>query len=110
MKLAVTSIGNKHYIYPKVMQIDNALKDFTDPQYNIPEDEIFETALRNGDFIKFNSLDDANWFIENADSFYPAFYAEGGKFNVIPAGALHARLHHMENDEHITKKGIPVVS
>lgn len=35
---------------------------------------------------------------------------EGGKFNVIPEGALHARLHHMENDENITKKGIPVVS
>jgi hypothetical protein len=29
--------------------------------------------------------------------------------NVIPEGALHARKHHMENDEHITKKGIPVV-
>lgn len=37
-------------------------------------------------------------------------YAVGGKFNVIPEGALHARLHHMENDENITKKGIPVVS
>ena len=37
-------------------------------------------------------------------------YAEGGKFNVIPEGALHARLHHMDNDENITKKGIPVVS
>ncbi len=29
--------------------------------------------------------------------------------NVIPAGALHARLHHMEEDDNITKKGIPVV-
>jgi len=29
--------------------------------------------------------------------------------NVIPEGALHARKHHMEDDEHITKKGIPVV-
>lgn len=34
----------------------------------------------------------------------------GGAVNVIPEGALHARLHHMENDENITKKGIPVVS
>lgn len=40
----------------------------------------------------------------------PEKYAEGGKFNVIPEGALHARLHHMDNDENITKKGIPVVS
>ena len=37
-------------------------------------------------------------------------FQEGGSFNVIPEGALHARLHHMENDENITKKGIPVVS
>ena len=37
-------------------------------------------------------------------------FKEGGSFNVIPDGALHARLHHMENDQNITKKGIPVVS
>lgn len=36
-------------------------------------------------------------------------FKEGGSINVIPDGALHARLHHMENDEDITKKGIPVV-
>ena len=30
--------------------------------------------------------------------------------NVIPEGSLHARLHHMENAEGLTKKGIPVVS
>lgn len=36
----------------------------------------------------------------------------GGSFNVIPEGALHARKHNMEiaNEENITKKGIPVVS
>lgn len=37
-----------------------------------------------------------------------AQFAEGGKMNVIPEGALHARLHHMDV-EGITKKGIPVV-
>ena len=37
-------------------------------------------------------------------------FKEGGAFNVIPDGALHARLHHMENSENLTKKGIPVVS
>lgn len=36
-------------------------------------------------------------------------FQNGGDVNVIPEGALHARKHHMENDEHITKKGIPVV-
>lgn len=36
------------------------------------------------------------------------FFKEGGKMNVIPDGALHARLHHMDT-KNITKKGIPVV-
>lgn len=36
-------------------------------------------------------------------------FQNGGDVNVIPEGALHARKHNMENDEHITKKGIPVV-
>lgn len=43
------------------------------------------------------------------DSILPEF-KEGGKVNVIPEGALHARLHHMENAENLTKKGIPVVA
>lgn len=43
------------------------------------------------------------------DSILPEF-KEGGKVNVIPEGALHARLHHMENADNLTKKGIPVVS
>lgn len=36
-------------------------------------------------------------------------FQNGGTVNVIPEGALHARKHHMADDEHITKKGIPVV-
>lgn len=39
----------------------------------------------------------------------PQKFQDGGKMNVIPEGNLHARRHHMENDEHITKKGIPVI-
>lgn len=35
-------------------------------------------------------------------------YQKGGAFNVIPDGALHARLHHMDI-KGITKKGIPVI-
>lgn len=42
-------------------------------------------------------------------------FQNGGQMNVIPEGALHARLHHMEDENpdlkgQITKKGIPVVS
>ena len=40
-------------------------------------------------------------------------FKSGGKVesqkNVIPEGNLHARLHHMNNDSNITKKGIPVI-
>ena len=36
-------------------------------------------------------------------------YKEGGQLNVIPEGNLHARLHHMDNSDNLTKKGIPVV-
>ena len=36
-------------------------------------------------------------------------FKEGGAINVIPEGALHARLHHMDLDG-VTKKGIPVIA
>lgn len=36
-------------------------------------------------------------------------FKNGGSFNVIPEGSLHARLHHMEDADGLTKKGIPVV-
>lgn len=36
-------------------------------------------------------------------------FQNGGLVNVIPEGALHARLHHMEDAKGLTKKGIPVV-
>lgn len=44
----------------------------------------------------------------SAEDILPQF-KEGGSFNVIPEGALHARRHNMDI-EGITKKGIPVVS
>ena len=40
----------------------------------------------------------------------PSKYRAGGQFNIIPEGALHARLHHMEDADNLTRKGIPVVS
>lgn len=36
-------------------------------------------------------------------------FKEGGQMNVIPEGNLHARLHHMNGADELTKKGIPVV-
>ena len=39
-------------------------------------------------------------------------FEDGGKFNVIPDGALHARKHDLPEEiaEHITDKGIPVIT
>lgn len=46
--------------------------------------------------------------------YVPKKFAEGGKVNVIPDGALHARKHHLEDIspeyEQVTSKGIPVVT
>lgn len=66
--------------------------------YNYPDDVL--ESLQNSPAWK----DAYNYIFNNVDKF-----AKGGKFNVIPEGALHARLHHMDIDD-ITKKGIPVIS
>lgn len=50
------------------------------------------------------------WKYVKRDSQEVTSFQDGGAVNVIPEGALHARLHHMENAETLTKKGIPVVS
>lgn len=46
--------------------------------------------------------------------YVPKKFAEGGKVNVIPSGALHAHKHHLEDIspeyEQVTSKGIPVVT
>jgi hypothetical protein len=46
--------------------------------------------------------------------YVPKKFAEGGKVNVIPDGALHAHRHHLEDIspeyEQVTSKGIPVVT
>lgn len=57
---------------------------------------------KNG--MKFPSLENIN----KAKSLTKKF-EKGGKFNVIPEGALHARKNNMDVDG-ITKKGIPVIS
>lgn len=36
-------------------------------------------------------------------------FQKGGSINIIPEGALHARLHHMKDTNNLTQKGVPVV-
>lgn len=75
-----------------------------------PEVTLETTTYHSGD----NGLKTTHDLIFEGDRYYyrrkkgsPKF-KDGGKVNVIPEGALHARLHHMDLDN-ITKKGIPVV-
>lgn len=63
--------------------------------------------------IKFRNVYD----LDMSGDYYkyvPKKFAEGGKVNVIPDGALHAHKHHLEDIspeyEQVTSKGIPVVT
>ena len=101
------SQGDDGYIiYPNIQEINGQLILFTDPK------EAIDSAIKNKDYIKVNSKNEAELFTTKYKTIYPIFqtiqYKNGGKMNVIPDGALHARLHHMDIDD-ITKKGIPVV-
>lgn len=64
---------------------------------------------------KISYINEAPTYIDEAPSIIEEFqdqlqsFKEGGSFNIIPEGALHARLHHMEDADNLTKKGIPVV-
>ena len=95
----------KYYVFPEVQEDNGKLKWF--------EDGLFR-AMDNHDVIEFPSEEEAKWFSEHYKEYYPEFFSpqsfkEGGQMNVIPDGNLHARLHHMENAEGLTKKGVPVV-
>lgn len=60
--------------------------------------------LKESYFIPIDWQPSGQYVINNIDK-----YQKGGAFNVLPTGALHARLHHMDDADEITKKGIPVV-
>lgn len=59
--------------------------------------------------IKRNVLHKLETTSKTNDVISPNVFKDGGKFNVIPDGALHARKHNLDLDN-ITNKGIPVVS
>lgn len=69
--------------------------------------------------MKFPELDEArklisSWSTKSTETQEPQKYQLGGKMNLIPEGALHARKHNLsdvnpELKDQITNKGIPVV-
>lgn len=81
------------------------------------EDEEYTIWLEDvGSFVKEIGIDDKTGYpiyeTPDGDVYIGGTvgeYKNGGTMNVIPEGNLHARLHHMENADNLTKKGIPVV-
>ena len=110
-KLAYVKDRGKIKVFPVIQELDGELYDFSDPKYEHEKYDVLDSADKNNDIVIFDNEDDAKWFTKHYEEFYPTFdkYAKGGKFNIIPEGALHARKHNLDIDG-ITKKGIPVVS
>ena len=112
-----TKIKNYEELYKKVDGIkkDNDLRKLTNPQdvynkyLNTISDKLKPTAIgRNG--MKLFS-DDLISTVEHLKTIQT--FQNGGKMNVIPDGALHARKHTIDDEElngSITNKGIPIIS
>ena len=66
-------------------------------------------TLDNVSLLKETPIKETFLLKEIPIKFSEQIFKQGGSINVIPDGALHARLNHIDNDS-ITKKGIPVVS
>ena len=105
-------------VYPEIQEIDGKLVDLSDD----PE-KAWQSAVDHKDFIYFPSKEAAEWFTTHYKEYYRGFdeqpeelqeFKQGGQMNVIPEGALHARLNHLDqiNDDltHVTTKGIPVIT
>lgn len=108
---------NEEYI---AQGIDGIIRDLLAP------DKLRKKSEYDSDKFKYQPKEDADkqWLFDDTSrqlfqsikdyletgELKPQQFKNGGELNIIPEGALHKNLHHMENDENITKKGIPVVS
>ena len=108
---------NEDYV---IQGIDGVIRDLLAP------DKLRKKSENDSDKYKYQPRDNANkqWLFDDTSrqlfqnikdyletgELKPQQFKNGGELNIIPEGALHKNLHHMENDENITKKGIPVVS
>lgn len=98
-------------------RVVSALKFRDKPEEKLTEEPQPVDSFQQGGILELTLQDIPEEYLEpmstieevTLDNILPEF-KEGGKVNVIPEGALHARLHHMENAENLTKKGIPVVA
>ena len=114
----MTSVGNR--VFASIMPIDGKMTYFELPQAK-------DYAYSTGNYLEFNSPEEAELFAKEYKQGWPEFfkkydaipytqfYKQGGQMNVIPEGALHARLNHYDEvdeklAEQVTDKGIAVVS
>ena len=74
----------------------------------LTEEILYNTEDRTGLLEKFKQGGEIQTTEKRTKLNYDFELKQGGSLNVIPDGALHARLHHMDIDN-ITKKGIPVI-
>ena len=121
--------GEQPFIYSEIQEDDNGeLKDFGK--------DAMKRAIQKKNYLIVNNSEEAELFTNSEDlehgyksgwkDFFKPFYKNGGNItiqvtvvedkpkedeakNVIPAGALHANKHHMDNADSLTQKGIPVV-
>ena len=92
-----------------ILRVKNIISNYNDKQ-NISKLKVVVPKFKDGGITNIETrLIPYNVSIKDISE-ETLLYKEGGSFNVIPEGALHTRLHHIENSENITKKGIPVVS
>ena len=109
-KLAWSEDETGTIVYPEIQEINGELVDLSNDK-----EAAWKSAIKHGDYVYFPSNEAAEWFTKNYKDYYKGFnktpqaFKQGGQMNVIPEGSLHARLHHMEDADGLTKKGIPVV-
>ena len=104
-KLSYAEVDGRTIVYPAIYEGEDGELIF-DPKNAVKH------ALDNKDFLEMSPEEAELFTADNYKQGWPEFfqkYLQGGKFNLIPEGALHARKHNMDV-EGITKKGIPVVS
>lgn len=110
MKLKVANIVSKAYRLKRNKSSDNIELDYSSEGFQLPK--YSNTYIDKEPVLGYSteklSNEPLNIDLPHSEEEIDKFKV-GGKMNVIPEGALHARKHNMELDN-ITNKGIPVIS
>ena len=100
-------VGQNGLKLPTIRDIANIKKTINKLKLKVDKPKQFKVSDDIHDVTKIPNTLKEGGKIETKE-WVPTFQS-GGSVNVIPEGSLHARLHHMENADDLTKKGIPVV-